>query len=534
METALVLALSNTASATVLAAVVALVAWRVRRPALLHVLWLVVLLRLLAPPLVGLPLLPAAGGVVTVQGSLALAPAAGRGTPPVSPPHRAGAIARSVAAVWAAGSAIVGLVLAVRVGRFRRLLRAARPAPADLVERVRRVAGTIGCAADPRVVLVETAMSPQVWCGLGRPVLVLPATLVGTLNERQLDTMVGHELAHLKRGDHRVRWMEVLAVALYWWCPTMWWACRRLHQAEEECCDAVVAGVWPDRVRDYASGLVETLRHLSTGEPWRFVAASRLARTASLERRIVSMFNPTPNRPLSTPVRLLVAAAVVVAIGLTPLLSARPAATGSPAPGPAPELSGEPISLHLQDAELRDVLSLFAALSGVEILCEPSVEGMVSADLDNTPWDQALYQVLRDNGLTSVREGNRVIVRAAGQTPRSGSPVVDGSLGEETVFRYVADGSMTEPVKIGGPAPVYPEAARAAGVAGVVVLECVIGADGAVRMVDVLRGLPEGLTEAAVDAVRLWTFTPATVDGEPVAVRFVLTVRFLLDQAGEE
>ena len=63
------------------------------------------------------------------------------------------------------------------------------------------------------------------------------------------------------------------------------------------------------------------------------------------------------------------------------------------------------------------------------------------------------------------------------------------------------------------------------------VLDAVIDAEGRVASVKVLRGLPLGLTEAAQEAVREWRFEPATLHGAPVAVEFVLAVRFSL---GEE
>ena len=56
-----------------------------------------------------------------------------------------------------------------------------------------------------------------------------------------------------------------------------------------------------------------------------------------------------------------------------------------------------------------------------------------------------------------------------------------------------------------------------------------VGADGKVRLIDVIRGVPYGLTEAAVEAVRMWTFQPALLEGKPVAVRYILTVKFHLE-----
>jgi protein TonB len=98
----------------------------------------------------------------------------------------------------------------------------------------------------------------------------------------------------------------------------------------------------------------------------------------------------------------------------------------------------------------------------------------------------------------------------------------------EGPVRFVVGGNITEPRKLSGPNPQYPEAARRARIQGVVVLECTIGKDGRVQRVKVLRGLPLGLTESAEDAVRKWKFEASTLNGKPVEVLYILTVRFNL------
>ena len=98
----------------------------------------------------------------------------------------------------------------------------------------------------------------------------------------------------------------------------------------------------------------------------------------------------------------------------------------------------------------------------------------------------------------------------------------------EGPIRFVVGGKITEPEKLSGPNPLYPEAARRARIQGVVVLECIIGKDGLVQNVKVLRGLPLGLTESASDAVKKWKFKPSTLNQKPVEVLYILTVRFNL------
>jgi TonB family protein len=77
--------------------------------------------------------------------------------------------------------------------------------------------------------------------------------------------------------------------------------------------------------------------------------------------------------------------------------------------------------------------------------------------------------------------------------------------------------------------PVYPEDARKARVAGVVILEATVGADGTVTAVKPVRSEPMGLTEAALAAVRQWRYEPARdAAGKAVETTLLVTINFLL------
>ncbi|MEK6371643.1 MAG: type IV pilus secretin PilQ [Acidobacteriota bacterium] len=68
--------------------------------------------------------------------------------------------------------------------------------------------------------------------------------------------------------------------------------------------------------------------------------------------------------------------------------------------------TGEPISLNLKDADVKDVLRTFAQLTGLNIAVDPQVTGSVTVDFADVPWDQALEIILRQNGLDYILEGN--------------------------------------------------------------------------------------------------------------------------------
>ena len=97
----------------------------------------------------------------------------------------------------------------------------------------------------------------------------------------------------------------------------------------------------------------------------------------------------------------------------------------------------------------------------------------------------------------------------------------------------------TDPIRVGGEVspperthyvkPRYTEIARKARIQGIVVMEAVIDKKGRVSETKVLRDLPFGLSDEAVKAVNQWTFKPSTLNGKPVDVIYVLTVRYTLN-----
>ena len=88
-------------------------------------------------------------------------------------------------------------------------------------------------------------------------------------------------------------------------------------------------------------------------------------------------------------------------------------------------------------------------------------------------------------------------------------------------------GNIQAPTKVTDVPPIYPPVAQAARVSGVVILEAVIGPDGRVTDVQVLRSVAL-LDAAAITAVRQWVYTPTMLNGVPVPVIMTVTVNFQL------
>ncbi len=120
----------------------------------------------------------------------------------------------------------------------------------------------------------------------------------------------------------------------------------------------------------------------------------------------------------------------------------------------------------------------------------------------------------------SPREG----LQRPGPAP-SNSPVSANSGAQNRRLRV--GGAIKPPIRLVNVNPVYPEDAKAAGIEGVVILEIVIGQDGSVIEVQVVRSIPE-LDQAAIDAVSQWQYQPTLLNGEPVEIECTVTINFTL------
>ncbi len=255
-----------------------------------------------------------------VAEAIALSPVSATAPPSVPPAPRlsAGQIAWfAVLIVWLAGSLAWLWVNGVRMRRFQRCLREAQPVDDDLAARGRELAAQMGLKSCPRIVLLDAPVSPLLWgCGR-RTSIVLPAELFEQLGESERDALLVHELAHFRRGDHWVRVLELLVLGLYWWHPVTWLARREIERTEEECCDAWVVGQFPDTPRSYAEALLATIDFISERCVVLPPAASGVADVPAIERRLRQIMGGRVQKSLSRTTRWLL-------VGLSAILPFQP------------------------------------------------------------------------------------------------------------------------------------------------------------------------------------------------------------------
>ena len=333
-----------------------------------------------------------------------------------------------------------------------------------------------------------------------RPLVVLPSSGCDELSDAELEALLCHECAHVRRHDNLIARIESFICALFWFHPLIWIAQRITVIERERACDEAVAESADER-ETYLAALAKFCHAAIVP---RLPGVSCMA-TARLKERMDHVENyeklksqaPSPRRIAAIGVTALVAYTILAGItansrllaeqvegryaikmsavrtGETIVLQARvtdnetqeilanpqmkfpatgdtesryssdnavvffrvpPIAAGKPvvvdvtidktgrrtfrttlsvSPTEATaaakrKYTGAPITMHLKDAELKDILRTFGKLTGLKMEIDESISGKVSVSWVDVPWDQAFDEILAEQGLTWVLEGNNM------------------------------------------------------------------------------------------------------------------------------
>jgi beta-lactamase regulating signal transducer with metallopeptidase domain len=297
-----------------------------RRPALGHVLWLVVLVRSLVP---SIPLVSALGVTEVVTGSPFLASresAALAETTGAGPWHLG--LVDALLFVWALGT-FGSLARAVHASLvLRRLVRLGRPGDVALTAEVARESRRLG-VRPPVVRSLAWTRSPFLY-GLRRPILFWPAR-ASTTARRARASVIRHELAHIARRDPWTAWIEIVAQSVWWWNPIVRYAVAQSRRYKELACDARAMEAQPDDRHAYGRALIEATDATGADGTTRVDAASALPAQSlgwvgsgsRMRERLRSLY--APHRSGTIPASAFAPVLVLFALSLPGLTSAAPA-----------------------------------------------------------------------------------------------------------------------------------------------------------------------------------------------------------------
>ena len=172
-------------------------------------------------------------------------------------------VSSALAAVWGLGAILWFSVQGFRCIRFRNALSRGTAAPPELQEFSNQFGRRLGLTRSPAVWLMPGVMSPMLWGNGHSTRLIFPEQLLDRLDQEATATLLTHELAHFRRRDHWVRVIALMATGFFWWHPIVWWARREIEAVEEECCDALVLKFVTSPPKRYAEAILETIDFLA-------------------------------------------------------------------------------------------------------------------------------------------------------------------------------------------------------------------------------------------------------------------------------
>jgi TonB family protein len=379
-------------------------------------------------------------------------------------------------------------------------------------------------------VVIAAAPMPLAW-GILRKVVVLPPAALEWPAER-LRSVLLHERMHHQRRDLPAQTIGQVACCLFWFHPLAWMALARQRAERERACDDAVLrqGIVPHH---YAAHLMDVVR-AAAGRRASWADAPAMAEGSNLEARVRALLDGTNDRrPLTRGGAAMIAIAVAAVLIPLAAVELRAQAGGGTLTGTVKDPSGAVVprcTVTVKDASgatqgsaVTDPVGQYRipGLAGGEYTLEFAMPGFRLGKMTTTLVAGASVQ--HDFNLTIGQINEAVAVRgkkSALATPKAATPPQ----------RIAVGGNVQAAKLIRQPRPVYPPELQAAGVEGTVMLQAIVGKDGSVMAVKVVKSAGQAFDDAAIASVRQWQYEPTLLNGRPVETMTTVSVGFQLEQ----
>ncbi len=228
-------------------------------------------------------------------------------------------------ALWLSGVAILLARLTAGCWRIRQLQAAARlEEPSRWQSLAEDIASRVGLRRYFTVIESSRITTPTV-IGWLKPIVLLPIAAMAELSPRQVDAILAHELAHIRRHDFAVNLLQTLAETALFYHPAVWWLSARIRTEREHCCDDVAVAICGDAT-EYAAALAQ-LASWSLAQPTLAMAATR-GPLVERVRRLLRLPD-SDRKPRRTAVAVAIVLTSLVAVGaLGAILRAQPIEAG--------------------------------------------------------------------------------------------------------------------------------------------------------------------------------------------------------------
>ena len=240
---------------------------------------------------------------------------------------RLGSLLPLLAASWCVGQLILGIAALNGWNYISRIRKAAVPVTGDTAVRLSALGAELGLSRFPLVAWSYHVDTPMVIGGF-RPSVLIPGDMQWDLTTEQLDALMVHELAHIRRGDVTVNYLQSVVESLFFFNPVLRWTSRRLRDEREVCCDELVVKTCDRSV--YIRALA-ALAERRSRQGWTALAAMD-GRLLSRVKRLAGQVVPAVDHVMHASMVSVVAGAVGFAL-LLPLTEPATLAQAQPLAG---------------------------------------------------------------------------------------------------------------------------------------------------------------------------------------------------------
>ena len=402
-------------------------------------------------------------------------------------------------------------------------------------------------AVNQALVATSAEIASPITLGIRRPTLLLPAQMDTTLLSEDLDAVLAHEFAHMRRRDFAKNLLyQILSLPIAFH-PVLWFTRSRMAETRELICDDLAAEAVAGRQR-YARSLLrlatQFAAHPNAAPAPYAIGIFDAHPFKNFERRVMNLTHQSPELRAAARFTFGVLAVALIGGACTSALAFRqqvaaPQTQTTAAPanvniGPAPSDVGPsnvkivPDQMGAGPSNVRIVPDQIGpAPANVDIATAPTGVGpsaiVIGVPHSATGQPKSSFKV----DIPDASDPNTVVklitpaVVQTTQTTTQTHTQTDAVTAIQVHARDIA-GNRDKFVE-----PIYPPDAKAAGIQGSVVLDAIIGKDGMISSLKLVSGPPE-LTQAAWEAVKQWTYKPYLLNGDPIAVETTITVTFAL------
>ncbi|HKV38196.1 MAG TPA: M56 family metallopeptidase [Blastocatellia bacterium] len=259
--------------------------------------------------------LPANSGAAVSSSSSARDAIASVDSAPVMQRLRTGLVQRLpwLVLIWLLGVAVLSIRFIAGLRAVRRLKSEATDIPAPQWQsKLQRLRRALRISRPVRLCETVLVQVPTV-VGWFRPLILLPATALTGMSPEQLEALLAHELAHIRRHDYLVNIAQTTIETLLFYHPAVWWVSHQIRYERENCCDDMAVAACGDLLT-YARALAD-LERLRSSIPYPAVAASGGSLLKRIER-LVGVARPERHQagPQLAGLAVIAAALIVLAV----------------------------------------------------------------------------------------------------------------------------------------------------------------------------------------------------------------------------